>query len=215
MSATLAHLRRLLLLAATGAVLVQGPRLLRAQQPSATPPAQTAAPQPTPAPKPKAAPDPADDNAFPQEQSEAAQKAAQAEEKADRKAASSGPAEPEANASSSRDKFKGVDLLGQGDSRTANGAGGTIVDPALSTRILHVGQQYMGMGNYSAAYQRFKEACAVDPANVEAVFYLAEAARRTAHLDESATNYHIYLDAQPAGPKAKAARKALAQLQGK
>jgi hypothetical protein len=55
----------------------------------------------------------------------------------------------------------------------------------------------------------------VNPGNIEAVFLLAEAARKTAHLDESAENYKIYLQVEPQGAKAKAARKALAQLQGK
>ena len=71
------------------------------------------------------------------------------------------------------------------------------------------------MGNYPGAYERFKEACTVNPGNVEAVFYLAEAARKTAHLDESAQNYRLYLQVQPDGAKAKAARKALDQLNGK
>ncbi len=163
---------------------------------------------------------PADDNAFPEAQSEAAQRAATEQEKADSKAADSGsavkgaPADGE-SASSSRDKFANLDLLGDNESRISNGAGGTIVDPKLSAQDLKVGQQYMGMGDYAGAYSRFKEACAVNPGNIDAVFYLAEAARKTAHLDESAENYRIYLQVQPDGPKAKAARKALTQLQGK
>jgi Flp pilus assembly protein TadD len=162
----------------------------------------------------------ADENAFPEAQSEAAEKQATENESADRKAASSGsavaPGSPESETgSSSRDKLKGLDLLGDNESRIANGAGGTIVDPKLSAQDLKVGQQYMGMGDYAGAYGRFKEACTVNPGNVEAVFYLAEAARKTAHLDESAENYRIYLQVQPDGPKAKAARKALAQLEGK
>ncbi len=198
------------------------PRLF-AQQDQSTPSANTPEKPPTSKPTdpkvPAKTPD-ADENAFPEAQSEAAEKQATENESADRKAASSGsavaPGSPESETgSSSRDKLKGLDLLGDNESRIANGAGGTIVDPKLSAQDLKVGQQYMGMGDYAGAYGRFKEACTVNPGNVEAVFYLAEAARKTAHLDESAENYRIYLQVQPDGPKAKAARKALAQLEGK
>ena len=207
---------------------------LRAQAPSSnsTPGSKTAKPQAQDSPSgsataatadaAKARSSPADDNPFPEEQSKAAQKEASDEDRADRKAADAGPAgggdsfDPgKAASSSSRDKLAGMDVLGDHDARIANGAGGTIVNPKLSLEDLKVGQQYLGMGNYQGAYERFKEACKVNPANVEAVFYLAEAARKTAHLDESAENYRIYLQVQPDGSKAKAARKALAQLQGK
>ena len=192
------------------------PGWLGAQQADSTKPAATPQkPQTAPA-KPSAA----EDNPFPEEQSKAAQEQATEQERADRQAADSGPsadAAPGAGAtsSSSRDKLAGMDVLGDHDSRIANGAGGTVVDPKLSTEDLKVGQQYMGMGNYQGAYQRFKEACTVNPANLDAVFFLAEAARKTAHLDEAAENYQVYLQAQPSGARAKAARKALAQLEGK
>jgi tetratricopeptide (TPR) repeat protein len=217
--------RRSLAAAAVLAVIsmASGQRL-SAQQTQSAP--STNAPDPkAPASKPADPKTPAktpdaDENAFPEAQSEAAQKQATENESADRKAAASGsavaPGSPEnETGSSSRDKLKGMDLLGDNESRIANGAGGTVVDPKLAAQDLKVGQQYMGMGDYAGAYGRFKEACTVNPGNVEAVFYLAEAARKTAHLDESAENYRIYLQVQPDGPKAKAARKALAQLQGK
>jgi len=183
---------------------------------------QTQSPQPPASPVKPAASKPAaaDDNAFPEAQSEAAAKQAAEDESADEKAAASGSAvDPKGTAaqpsSSSRDKFAGIDLLGDNESRISNGAGGTILDPKLSEKDLKVGEQYMQMGDYPGAYSRFKEACAVNPGNIEAVFLLAEAARKTAHLDESAENYKIYLQVEPQGAKAKAARKALAQLEGK
>ncbi len=206
-------------------VAVPGAARLSAQQAGAAPSQsgqQSAAPgakakAPAPAPVKDA---PADDNAFPEAQSEAAQKQATEQDSADRKAASTGsavaPGAPnEVPGSSSRDKLAGLDLLGDNESRIANGAGGTIVDPKLAAQDLKVGQQYMAMGDYQGAYSRFKEACTVNPGNVDAVFYLAEAARKTAHLDESAENYKLYLQVEPDGPKAKAARKAIVQLQGK
>jgi tetratricopeptide (TPR) repeat protein len=189
------------------------------QSAQASPPAQASAAKTSQAPinHPGVKPAAADENAFPEAQSEAAQRQAADEESADRKAASSGSSTPSAadSGSSSRDKLAGIDILGDHDSRIANGAGGTIVDPKLSLEDQRVGRQYMQMGDYVGAYNRFKEAATVNPANADAVFYLAEAARKTAHLDEAAENYRIYLLAEPDGPRAKAARKALAQLQGK
>ena len=105
--------------------------------------------------------------------------------------------------------------MGDNDSRIATGAGGVVLNPKLAADDLKVGQQYIAMGNYIGAYERFKEASIVDPGNAEAVFYLAEAARRTQHLDEAATDYKLYLQVDGNGAKAKQARKALAQLQGK
>ncbi len=167
-----------------------------------------------PAPKPPAST--ADDNPFPEEESKAAQKQATAADQADRAAAASGSVDgAPADGSSSRDKLAGIDILGDHDARIANGAGGVVRDPKLAAQDIKVGQQYFGMGDFEGAYQRFKEACEVNPDNVDAVFFLAEAARKTAHLDESAENYKIYLQAQPEGPHVKAARKALAQLEGK
>ncbi len=155
------------------------------------------------------------DNAFPEEQSRAAEKAANGAENA----ADAGPADDGADrtvpASSSRSRIKGIDVLGDRDDRTANGAGGTIENPELAKQDVRVGQLYMADANYQGAYGRFKEATIVGPGNPDAVFYLAEAARKTAHLDEAATNYKLYLDAEPRGKHSKDARKALVELAGK
>ncbi len=195
-----------LVLAAAALVLLNLPEA-RAQ--NTTPPAAPAA---APA-KPAAAP-PADSNAFPEAESEAAQKDAEASDKA----ASDGPAatpddtEPE---SSSRSRMKGLDLLGDKDPRTTDGAGNTIHDPKLAKEDIRVGQLYMAEQDYAGAYSRFKEATQVNPENLDAVFFLAEAARKSRHLDEAATNYQLYLDAEPKGKYAKESLKALAQLAGK
>ncbi len=177
--------------------------------------AQTAPPPVTPAAPPQAQPAPANDNPFPEEISKAAAKEADASEKS----ASNGPA-PDADppgepSSSSRTRMKGLDLLGDHDGRTSNGAGDVVNDPQLAKEDVRVGQLYMGDGNYPGAYARFKEATVVGPGNPEAVFFLAEAARKTAHLDEAATNYKLYLDAEPKGKRAKEARRALTELAGK
>jgi cytochrome c-type biogenesis protein CcmH/NrfG len=183
----------------------------RAQNSTSPPPAPPAAAKPSA--KPAAQP-PADSNAFPEAQSEAAQKQAEASDKAasDGPAATLGDTEPE---SSSRARMKGVDLLGDHDARTSDGAGNTIHDPKLGKEDVRVGQLYMGEEDYPGAYSRFKEATQVSPENLDAVFFLAEAARKTTHLDEAAANYKLYLDAEPRGKHAKDALKALAQLAGK
>ncbi|RRA49406.1 tetratricopeptide repeat protein [Acidipila sp. EB88] len=157
---------------------------------------------------------PANDNAFPEEQSQAAEKEANAGDAS----ASDGPATtPGENggSSSSRSRMKGVDLLGDHDSEASNGAGGVVNDPKLAAEDIRIGQLYMGSGNFAGAYSRFKEATEVGPGNVDAVFYLAEAARKTAHLDEAAENYKLYLDAEPKGKRSKDAKKALGELAGK
>ena len=177
---------------------------------SPAPPAKPGKPADTPA-KPSS---PSSDNAFPEDVSRQAQDKAQADEKADRNAASSGSADPEAAGSSSRDKLQGLDLLGDNTSRISNGAGGTVLDPKLAKDDIRVGQLYMGDGNFVGAYERFKEATQVNPNNTEAVFYLAEAARKAGHLDESVENYGLYLSVEPKGAKAKDAKKALKEIQG-
>ncbi len=161
-------------------------------------------------------PAPADENAFPEEQSKAAQKDANTGDKA----ASDGPAaapsdDASTTESSSRSRIKGLDVLGDHDSRIDNGAGGIVNDPKLAQDDIRIGQLYMGRGNYPGAYERFKEATEVNPGSADAVFYRAEAARKTARLDEAATNYQTYLDADPKGKRAKDARKALQELAGK
>lgn len=173
---------------------------------NAPPPSQPQAIQPKPS--------SADDNPFPEAESKAAAKEADAADKS----ASSGPAatpDDTVPESSSRSRFKGIDVLGDHDSPASNGSGGTVKDPELAKKDIRIGQLYMGDGNYPGAYARFKEATEVGPGNAEAVFYLAEAARKTAHLDEAAANYQLYLQADPKGKHGKEAKKALSELAGK
>ena len=65
---------------------------------------------------------------------------------------------------------------------------------------------------YKGAYDRFKDATVFDHENVEAVFCLAEAARKLNMAKEAEQNYQLYLAAVPDGPSAKAAKKALGEL---
>jgi len=113
--------------------------------------------------------------------------------------------------SSSRTGLKDLDSTDP-DARISDGSGGYIHDPKLAAQDVKVGQYYLVNYDPKGAYARFKEATKVDTGNAEAVFGLAEAARALKLNSEAVDNYHVYLDAFPDGPKAKAARKALAQL---
>ena len=150
----------------------------------------------------------ADDNPFPEDISE---KAAAAAKERDDEAAKPAPAAA-ASESSSREKLDSLDLEGDRDSRISDGAGGVVHDPKLAAEDVHVGQFYLNREDYKGAYARFKEATQADPENPDAVFYLAEAARRMNHRDEAIENYQTYIAALPSGPKAKEAQKALREL---
>ena len=124
---------------------------------------------------------------------------------------SEGKSAPAPDYSSSRTGLRDLDSDSR-ESRISNGAGGYINDPKLAAQDVKVGSFYFTNGDYKGAYNRYKEATEVDPGNADAVFGLAEAARNLKLNSEAVDNYRVYLDAFPDGPKAKAARKALAQL---
>ena len=162
---------------------------------------------------------PADDNPFPEDISKKA--AADAGNPApDAPAAKSDKPTTSANGSksapapdysSSRTGLKNLDS-NDPEASISDGAGGYIFDPKLAAQDVKVGGFYLTNSDYKGAYARYKEATKVDPTNVNAVFGLAEAARGLKLTSEAVENYRVYLDADPDGPKAKAARKALAQL---
>ena len=164
----------------------------------------------------------AEDNPFPEDISKKAAgaagnpapdaPAAKPSADADKPPASPDSAKPSASDySSSRTGLRDLDSTDP-ESRIRDGAGGYIHDPKLAAQDVKVAQFYLVNQEYKGAYSRFKEATKVDTGNAEAVFGLAEAARALKLNSEAADNYHVYLDAFPDGPKAKAARKALAQL---
>ena len=211
--------------------------------PAAPAPAQTASPAAKSAAKPQAdtktaapAPAPDDDNAFPEAKSEAAQKKAEAaqsasdsnafpeakSEAAQRQAqgdAGNGAAPPPADGepySSSRTRAADLnDLLGTNESAVSDGAGHFIKNEKLAKEDIRVGKFYMAQENYAGAYMRLKEATEVGPGNLEAVYLLAEAARKSSHLDEAEKNYQLYLDVEPNGKYAKDSLKALKEMAGK
>lgn len=107
--------------------------------------------------------------------------------------------------------LKLLDLPG-GDNADPNAAGANGHNPALATKDTQVGMFYLKTGDYQGAYNRFAEATKADPGNADAVFGLAETARRLNHRDEAVRNYQLYLSALPDGPRAKDSRKALKEL---
>ena len=85
-----------------------------------------------------------------------------------------------------------------------------------ATRVeddVRVGGFYLKDGNLPGAYLRYKDAVEHDPADPDAQFGLAETARRMNRADEAVAHYRECLNIDAGGDHAKAARKALAQLQ--
>src|ERR1700742_903204 len=184
------------------------------QQPAPAQQEQAAPPQNSPAPAPSQKKHTtADDNPFPEDISRKAAQGTDAPPAADKGPAAPGnPAGTDSSSSSSRSKFEGLgDPINDGD-RVSNGAGGYVLNPKLAAEDVRVGGFYLQRRDYQGAYTRYKEATQVDPANADAVFGLAEAARGLNHKDEAVQNYLIYLDAFPDGKKSKDVRKVLADL---
>lgn len=78
---------------------------------------------------------------------------------------------------------------------------------------LNVAKFYLGRENFKAAYLRSKDAVNTEPDYAETHYSLAVAAQKMKKLDEAKAEYNAYLKLEPDGDNAKAARKALAELQ--
>jgi hypothetical protein len=78
---------------------------------------------------------------------------------------------------------------------------------------LAVAKFYLRDENYQGAYLRAKDAVSVQPEYSAAHFALAEVAEKMKKKDEAIAEYQTYLKLDPEGEKAKAAKKALAELQ--
>jgi hypothetical protein len=191
----------------------------KAKSKSATPPAASTNQAPTPdAPQaPAKKPSTADDNPFPEDVSSKAAAAAKAADAATPNAPTSNsptPAEKQQGSSS----LDGLDKLGLDDPARKQlkleSPDGTsaVYDPKRATDDVKVGKFYLQTGYFKGAYERFKDATVFDHENVEAVFYLAEAAQKLNLAKEAQQNYQLYLAAVPDGPSAKAAKKALGEL---
>jgi Tetratricopeptide repeat len=125
---------------------------------------------------------------------------------------SNSPGAPESSSQQGLDK---VDLYGDKDKKHRKDAdpdAGLPFDPKRAVQDNKIGELYLKNGNAPGAYSRFKEATQYDAGNADAVFGLAEAAKQMNLTDEAAQSYQTYLFAFPEGPKARLAKKALAEL---
>jgi hypothetical protein len=78
---------------------------------------------------------------------------------------------------------------------------------------LSVAKFYLNDENYQGAYLRAKDAVNIQPEYSAAHFTLAEIAQKMKKKDEAIAEFQTYLKLDPEGEKAKAAKKALAELQ--
>jgi tetratricopeptide (TPR) repeat protein len=183
---------------------------------------------PAPAQKPPAA---NDNNAFPEDVSRAAAKAAQPSsdsnapegakpptanenpfpEDVSRDAAKAAEQKEPAQAPAPNDLPPGVSSS-QSDSSSSVQEVPAQPDSGRAAKDVEVGSYYLKSRDYQGALLRYKDATAADPTNVEAIFGLAETQRSLGKSAEAVTNYQLYLDIVPDGPKAKDAMKALKVL---
>lgn len=186
-----------------------------AANPNATPDAsagQNTSPAPSPndqQAKPSSA---AQDNPFPEDVS--------------REAAKSAAASPSSSGVSSSSSY-GPDVdRDDGDRETNAGRrrlpkpsdhveAGSLSATARAKKDVEVGNFYLSTGEDKGAYARFADAGKMDPTNLDAIFGLAEAARHLQRTEEAIANYKLFLDIEPAGSRAKLARKALNGLDAK
>jgi hypothetical protein len=78
---------------------------------------------------------------------------------------------------------------------------------------LSVAKFYLNDENYQGAYLRAKDAVNIQPEYSAAHFTLAQIAQKMKKNDEAIAEFQTYLKLDPEGEKAKAAKKALAELQ--
>ena len=78
---------------------------------------------------------------------------------------------------------------------------------------LSVAKFYMHDENYQGAYLRAKDAISIQPEYSAAHFALAEILQKMKKNDEAIAEFQTYLKLDPEGEKAKAAKKALGELQ--
>jgi tetratricopeptide (TPR) repeat protein len=143
----------------------------------------------------------ADDNPFPEDVSRQAAKDAQ-------KASEPPPTTPPRS-----DLPPGVSSSSSGGDLGEPGTAPPLEpDPARAKKDIDVGGFYLKKGDYKGALQRFKDATASDPTDVDAIFGLAETQRMLKNNAEAERTYQMYLEIVPNGPKAKQALKALKEL---
>jgi tetratricopeptide (TPR) repeat protein len=171
----------------------------------------------------------ASDNPFPEEESQKAAKAVEQGGTAPAPADMQGDPTPaprdgdeakggnndDEGVSSSRTRLEGMNDTDPDASRSQPKTSITSVahNPKLAQEDVAIGKMYMQSENYKGAYIRYKEALTLDPESVDAAFGVAETARKMNQTQEAIANYKLCLELDPGGPRSKASRKALSQLQ--
>jgi tetratricopeptide (TPR) repeat protein len=100
-----------------------------------------------------------------------------------------------------------------GDTDSPAEARRQLPSPGRAKKDTEVGGFYMDSGNYQGALERYQDAMANDPTNVDAIFGMAAAQQMLKKNADAARTYQLYLDIVPNGPKSKQAMKALKTLQ--
>jgi tetratricopeptide (TPR) repeat protein len=100
-----------------------------------------------------------------------------------------------------------------GDTDNPPQARRALPSPGRAKKDTEVGGFYLNAGNYQGALERYQDAMANDPTDVDAIFGLAETQQMLKKNADAARNYQLYLDIVPNGPKSKQAMKALKTLQ--
>lgn len=187
---------------------------------SQSPPAQNAQ-KPAPSDAPQKSSDKknhtAEDNPFPEDVSKKAADAAGTPATPDAPSASPDAAKPEAPSAPDNSPVKPEADAPAGRKKLKLESPEGMVpeyNPKLAADDDRVGKFYLQTGDYKGAYSRFKEATTVEPEDSQAVWGLAESARKLNLRQEAIQNYQTYLDAFPDGDRAKQAKKALSELNG-
>jgi tetratricopeptide (TPR) repeat protein len=100
-----------------------------------------------------------------------------------------------------------------GDTDNPAQARRALPNPGRAKKDTEVGGFYLNSGNYQGALERYQDAMANDPTNVDAIFGMAETQQMLKNNADAARNYQLYLDIVPNGPRSKQAMKALKTLQ--
>jgi tetratricopeptide (TPR) repeat protein len=85
--------------------------------------------------------------------------------------------------------------------------------PNAARAYTGMGWCYLDLGKPVAALTQFRKASSIDERFGEAVFGRAEAQRALAHKDEALEAYRQYLQLEPGGPDANAAKRAISSLE--
>ncbi len=144
----------------------------------------------------------AEANPFPEAKSEAAQNKMNSQQ---------GPSQTGAYSSSDQ-RMRGTNVLGNGPMVQGPLGPHPAYDPKLAAKDDKVGKFYLQTGDWAGAYGRYKQAAKVNPGDIKAVIGLAISADHLGKRQVAIRNYKLYLHVLPNGKYSKRALKALKRL---